>query len=95
MNEHAIYRLLECLNENLVEPNYFWPEDMFEEQSYARWAVYELIDLLMDRPFQDPRDVIEDFILRMYWLKSTTEVDEKIKLYEIAIETAKDVLTII
>ena len=54
-----------------------------------------MIDLLMDRPFQDPQDVIEDFILRMCWLKSTTEVDEKIKLYEIAIETAKDALTII
>lgn len=95
MNERAIYRLLECLEENLVEPNYFWPQDMFEEQSYARWAVYEIINMLMDRPFQEAQDVVEDFILRMCWLKSTTEVDQKIRLYEIAIETAKDVLTII
>lgn len=95
MNERAIYRLLECLEENLVEPNYFWPQDMFEEQSYARWAVYEIINMLMDRPFQEAQDVVEDFILRMCWLKSTTEVDQKIRLYEIAIETAKDILTII
>lgn len=95
MNERAIYRLLECLEENLVEPNYFWPQDMFEEQSYARWAVYEVINMIMDRPFQEAQDVVEDFILRMCWLKSTTEVDQKIRLYEIAIETAKDILTII
>lgn len=95
MNEQAIYRLLECLNENLTEPNWSWPEDMFEERSYARWAVYEIIDLLMDRPFQDPKDVVEDFILRMCWLKSTTEVDKRIKIYETAIRTAEDVLTII
>lgn len=90
----AAEKVMECLEDNLPEPNLNWPKDIFEEQSYARWAAYELANRLMDRPYEFVDHVIQDFILEMMgYLHNSTDPQKK-RLFRIAIDTAEDILTL-
>lgn len=93
-NEVAAYMIFECLEENLFEPNRNWPETIFEERSYARWAAIEIADMLMDRPYEDPDTIVESFMLRMQLYSIVEEDPRKAKIFEIAKETAEDILTL-
>lgn len=95
MCETAIGKLFECLDENLKEPVGWWPEDEFEERAMARWAVYEMINKIIERPFEDPKDVVYDFLLEMMGRASTANSEQKERTYTIACDTAEDVLTIL
>lgn len=93
-NEVGAYMILECLEENLFEPNRQWPNDIFEERSYARWAAFELAERLMDRPHEFPDLIIEEFILECALLKTETNSPRKKAIFSVAIDTAKDILTL-
>lgn len=93
-NELAAYMIIECLEENLFEPNQQWPDNSFEERSYARWAAYELAERIMDRPHEEPDDILHDFMVRMYFLSELTDDPKKKRIFSIAAETAEDILTL-
>lgn len=93
-NEVAAYMILNCLEENLFEPNKNWPETIFEDTSYARWAAMELANRLMDRPYENPDIIVEEFMLRMSFLASITEDPAKRRVFSIARDTAEDILTL-
>lgn len=94
MNETAVLVILECLEENLFEPTKRWPNDVFEERSYSRWAAYEIWQRLLDNPFKTTDEVIEEFILDMQICHMTTEDPKKERMFKIAIETADDILSL-
>lgn len=83
-----------CLEENLPEPNRNWPPDIFEEQSYARWAVYELANRLMDRPYEFADSIVQDFILELTGYLYATDDPQKKRLFGVAIDAAEDILTL-
>lgn len=93
-NDLAPYIVMEALDENLIEPKRSYPDDLFEERSYARWAAYELANKLMDRPYEDPDRIIEEFIFQMAIMEHTTNDPAKEKIFRVAKETAKDILTL-
>lgn len=93
-NEVAAYLIFECLEENLFEPNRQWPDDIFEERSYARWAAYELAEMLMDRPHESPDDIVQEFILKMQVMSAIATDPAKSRIFSIAAETAEDILTL-
>lgn len=93
-NELAVHLVLECLEENLVEPNRSYPTDIFEERSYARWAATEIAEMLMDRPHEFPDLIIEEFIFKMVVMEYATDDPKKSRIFSVAKETAKDILTL-
>lgn len=93
-NEVVAYMISECLEENLFQPNKNWPETIFEDRSYARWAATELAERLMDRPYENPDMIVEEFMLRMSLLASVTEDPVKRRVFSIARDTAEDILTL-
>lgn len=93
-SERAAEIVAECLEENLPAPNLGWPKDIFEEQSYARWAAYELADRLMDRPYESVDHIIQDFILEMTGYFYASDDPQKERLFRVAIDTAEDILTL-
>ena len=94
MNDQATRILGVCLEENLFEPNRRWPSDIFEERSYARWAAYEIWERLMDHPRESPDLIIEKFIFDMAVLQHSTNDTKKARIFEIAKETGRDILTL-
>lgn len=94
MNELAIQKIMQCLEENLFEPNVGWPKEAFEERSYARWAAIELAEILMDRPYEFPDLIIEEFMFKMDFLARTSGDPKRKRIFSIAKSTAEDILTL-
>ena len=65
MNDEAVITVFRDLEECLFEPMKDWPKEEFEKRSYERWAVYEIVESLMDNPFTTADMVIDEFILKM------------------------------
>lgn len=89
MNEIALQKISECLSDN----------DIFAgnkaEKSYARWAIYELMNRISARPFEFPDVIVEEFIFEMSYLIKSTNKSTKRHIFEIARDAAEDILTII
>ena len=94
MNEIAIITIINCLEENLFEPNRTWASDIFEERSYARWAAYEIWQRILDNPLKTTDEIIDEFILDMTMCYMSTDNPKREKLFKIAKETAEDILTL-
>lgn len=95
MCESAIAKLFQCLDENLMEPVGWWPESEFEERVMARWAVYEIINAIIEHPSTEPYSVVEKFMVDMMDRACMARTPEQERIYTIAVNTAEDVLTII
>lgn len=93
-NEVAAYTIVESLEENLFEPNKNWPDTAFEDRSYARWAAMELANKLMDRPYEAPDLIIEEFMYKMEIFSMATDDPTKSRLFSVARDTAEDILTL-
>ena len=94
MNEIAVITIIDCLEENLFEPNKRWPNDAFEERSYARWAAYEIWERILDNPFKTTDEILDEFILDMTICAMGTDNPQREKLFRIARETAEDIASL-
>ena len=92
--DFAAELVLNALEENLPEPNRNWDDEYFKEQSYARWAVYELANRLMDRPYEFADVIIQDFMLEMLGYMHETDDPNKKQIFKVAAYTAEDILTL-
>ena len=96
MCEEAIGKILDCLDEVLTfEPNRYMPDSDLEMQSYSRWAAYEIINRMMDHPYELPEIAAEEFLYTMATHAATTEIPEKRPIFEIARDMAYDILMIL
>lgn len=95
MYEEAVRKILECLDENLFEPNIKWSDYEFERQSYSRWAAYEIMNRMMDHPCDIPEIAAEEFLYTMATFAAITDEPKKRRIFEIARDTANDILTIL
>lgn len=93
-SEQAVETVMTCLDENLFEPAYSWPDISFEERSYSRWAANEIWERLMDRPHDNPDDILHEFMVQMYFLSEMTNDPKKRRIFTIAAETAEDIMTL-
>ena len=94
MNDVAIQKIFECLEEDLYEPERNWPEKSFEDRSYSRWAAMEIWEKLMDHPHDDPNLIIEEYMFKMLALSKTTTDPMKSRIFSLASETAEDILSV-
>lgn len=90
-SEIAVSIIREYIDQNLFSPSYSWPKDEFKKRSYSQWAAYEIINRIMDKPFDMPICVIENFI---YEMTAYTYCGDKYNnfIFHTAIETAEELI---
>lgn len=93
--DEAIQIVLDYLNETLFEPGADWPDRIFTERSYSRWAATEIIGILMDHPFDEPEILIEEFMLNMTCYSYQCEHKKQRFMFTTASKTAKDILKLL
>lgn len=67
----------------------------FEEVSVARWTAAEVAEAIVDHPFNDPEDILENFALKMMYFRANAEDRPSERIFAIAAETALEWLDII
>lgn len=94
MDDAAISTILKYVDEKLVEPDLKWPKDAFKKRTYARWAAYEIIQRLMDRPFEMPDIIVYDYMIKMSVFSYFDDNEERKNMFKIASKTAEDILNL-
>ena len=92
-NDTAVQALLDYLRES-DEPEIFWPRHHFEESCFSRWAAWEMIEAILDHPFDDPEDVIEEFAIKMVLFSSIADGTDEGLIFSIAADFADECLTL-
>lgn len=92
MNEIAIQNILQYIEEDLFEPGSNWPDEFFEERSYWRWTANEIINRLMDCPFDAPDSIIASFAMEMNVRATLTDDPKKQHIFSLASEAAETII---
>lgn len=92
-NDIAMQALLDYLRES-DEPKIFWTQRHFEESCFSRWAAAELIEAILDHPFDDPEDIIEQFALKMIFYSAVADGTDEGRIFSIAADFADECLTL-
>lgn len=91
MNEVAIDIVLNYIDRSLFEPDHKWPDYIFEHRTYSRWAAYEVLERIMDHPYDDPSIVIEGFWFEICSILNDDLDPKKQKMFSIAKQTIEDI----
>ena len=92
MYEEALLAIQRYIDEYLFEPPIYWSKRDFSKQVYSRWAAFELMERIMDRPFDQPDMIIEHFLIEMVMYAHMEEKPKKRRIFLIAKDTAEDIL---
>lgn len=93
LSEITVQKILRYTEDHLFEPDRKWPIDILEQRSYARWAAFEIIELVMNNPLEDPYILIEEFRLEM--LSYSYMYDGEKDMFAIAEYVANDILQLL
>lgn len=93
-NDNAVQALLNYL-EKSNEPDIFLSRHDFEELCFSRWAASELIEAIMDHPFHDPEDVIDEFAVKMAYFSYVADGTDEGLIFSIACDFADECLTLL
>ena len=61
MNDHIVRSVYFFSEEQWVPPAKHWPKYWFDKNSYSRWAVSEILELLSNRGDIKPSKIVKDF----------------------------------
>ena len=78
------------VDEHLFSPSFTWPKYEFRKRSYQQWAAYEICDRIMDKPFDDPITIIENFMFEMAMYACYGEDEQRSFIFQNAVETAEE-----
>lgn len=92
MNKETIFVLQEYLADHDKPGRYSWRKEYFEQYSYSRWAVKELIRRIQIKKKVPPILVIEDFIREMD--KYSCMRSSSSFMFSVAKDTAEDIYDI-
>lgn len=92
MCDAAVSIIQEYVDKHFFSPSNTWCKYEFEKRSYSRWAAYEIIDRIMDKPFEIPICVIENFIFEMAMYACYGEDKHRSFIFQTAVETAEEII---
>lgn len=92
MYEESISVIVDYIENSIGEIDDIWPEHIFEYRANERWAANEILERVMDSPFDDPEIVVEEFFLEMCLYERQTTFEHKKKIFSIAKTTAEKIL---
>ncbi len=82
---------MDFVHEHLFSPSLSWDKYEFKKRSYEQWAAMEIIERIMDKPFDSPIDTIEKFMFEMYYCACFSGDDEpRTFIFQTAVETAEE-----
>lgn len=96
MNDLAIQevtRYVAYLEDTFTDP--LIDEPMFEIVSYSKWAACEILNRLMDRPFDTPDTVLDEFIYDMTMRSYDSSGMNKNRIFAIAVDVAEEILQLL
>lgn len=75
----------------LFPPAFSWSKYEFKKRSYQQWAANEIVERVLDNPFDLPLDTIENFMFEMYIYACYSDEDEhRTFIFQTAVETAEE-----
>ena len=86
----AVSIIQRYVDEHLFSPSFTWPKYEFRKRSYQQWAAYEICDRIMDKPFDDPITIIENFMFEMAMYACYGEDEQHSFIFQNAVETAEE-----
>lgn len=94
MEEKRIAEILikEYLKQYLFEPSLTWPKCEFEERTYSRWAINEILRRLDEHPDIGVINIIQGFIEELDSMEERTDRWSRVRIFRIAKEIATDIL---
>lgn len=95
MNDKVLQMLVDYLEVKTVPPAVSWPKHWFEEISFARWAVGEMLNLISDHPFNPAYDTISNFALKMGVYAISSYEKPSNRIFSVAAEVANEFLDLI
>ena len=78
----AVSIIQRYVGEHLFSPSFTW--------SYQQWAAYEICHRILDKPFDDPITVIENFMFEMAMYACYGEDEQRSFIFQSAVETAEE-----
>lgn len=91
MNDVAISIITKYIEENFFDPQLNWPKEEFDKRSYSKWAAYEILESVMDKPFTIPIEVIDEFYLKMAMFNYAADGTNQEFLFKCATDTAEEI----
>lgn len=91
MFDRAIAKIENYMDECLSDLDINWPIEDFQQRSYARWAAIEILNALMDHPFEPVTDVIEEFQVKMEAFACLAKDMDVSVMFSVAYDTAEDI----
>ena len=92
-NEVAISLIAHHIDMCYFEPRGKWPKEELEYRAYERAAAFEILQILIDHPEDEPAWLIEDFYNKVsYFWASSKEDSRQSEMFSTAIIVADDIL---
>ena len=91
INEEAVIKIMNYIYSHCFEPDVKFPTEWFDRMSYSNWAAYEILELVMDHPLDDPSLLIDEFIIKMELFTLVGGPFENGIIFSIAKDTAEDI----
>lgn len=88
----AVSTIHRYIDKHLFSPSASWEKCKFQKRSYQQWAAYEICDRILDKPFDDPIVVIDEFAMEMSVYASHGTDDFRKLIFENAAEIAEDLI---
>lgn len=88
----AVSTIHRYIDKHLFSPSASWEKCKFRKRSYQQWAAYEICDRILDKPFDDPIVVIDEFAMEMSVYASHGTDDFRKFIFENAVEIAEDLI---
>lgn len=94
MEEKRIAEILikEFRDQYLFEPSFTWPKCEFENRTYSRWAVNEILRRLDEHPEIGVINIIQGFMEELDSMEERTDMWSRVRIFRIAKEIATDIL---
>lgn len=93
MNDHVVRSVYYFSEEQWVEPSKGWPKYWFDKNSYSRWAVSEILELLRTRGETKPTKIVKDFANKMD--RYSCYNDDSKYIFTFARDAAEDILDVV
>lgn len=91
INEETVNKIMNYIYSHCFEPDVKFPKEWFDLMSYSNWAAYEILELVMDHPLEDPGMLIDEFIMKMELFSFVGDQSEKGIIFSIARDTAEEI----
>lgn len=93
MNEKALSIILTWLDGYEEEkPDPDWPQQEYEECIFSKWALGEILELVLDNPWTSANVTVLEFAMQMLVYAGSAGTDGQERIFRIAATTAFELL---